>query len=880
MESSDTNTINLTNDNNGSEIESNIIYYGVHIPSDVQEQEHDSSSTIYKDKNEALKLVKKYKKARFKAFNYYHEAVEFAVHGSEYPIIVKPNIENVTNKEYNVGEKPPAFRGPKSQDLVKLRKNIELGLIDVVSTTIWENPRYLISSGDTPSILQEGSRYNALHIAAKSKSHSMCELILNTVSDISFIKLLYGDDSNQDPKERANMLLDLYLNTPDKGLNETPLHFAVKFGAVEVVELLVSYPQCDKYVSNKYAKTPSMIICDRCDTVSPIVKNKIAMLLGENFYVPVLRSEDNCIPPVIGEPFAPSSPLSFNQNILDSRMEIHAYAGPMDKVNAEKFRKMWRTPPRCFKTSNHLKKEASVSLKFNDLDKGLERLGKDLATKFDVGWKEYWPFLGGFVDLSSTEGLQILECFLAERFNGDNSTSSSPKCLSSSESESYSNDVSFNNMISPISDLCKNFAACSLNDGSFKKSNFVINLKTSCSAFEPTSHELLTDSQLFKPDLNPFLCIEKSCQVFAHRISNEILHLLESEYSSTSIVLEVQVKQLEFLMTSFMDDSRFISVDFHLVHHRLGTIVGNKLRDVLILEDEFNFMKESLEHWLEVFNKQIDNFSSDDESGTYRQTKRLNKSTSRNQQVQCVLECILNTLTNSTESVVPNITDEDECIKVWSDAKPCACIWNINQTRKNSLIKKSNSFKYTSRGLATPFLMEVACDDKASEENSCDIRNNSTPDSEDEEENFYTPPGSPSLLHDSSEEDAFEDSILPRSDVFIEGNVPTKTDYTVYNAVRCAQNKLNPQDYPNVYRWCHSISLYPEHEQKCWASPKIGKCIINSPIGASTPTRSTTIYSPLNTSNNLSTSWLRITGTNSPRSSFRPNPRGSLSFNL
>lgn len=84
----------------------------------------------------------------------------------------------------------------------------------------------------------------------------MCELILSTVGNPNFIQLLYGEENRTNSEEGSKILLDLYLNTPDKGLNETPLHFAVKFGAVEVVEILVSYPQCNKNVFNKFSQMP------------------------------------------------------------------------------------------------------------------------------------------------------------------------------------------------------------------------------------------------------------------------------------------------------------------------------------------------------------------------------------------------------------------------------------------------------------------------------------------------------------------------------------------------------------------------------------------------------------------------------------------------
>lgn len=100
-----------------------------------------------------------------------------------------------------------------------------------------------------------------MHIAVKStppsQSVQMCELILNTVGDPKFVELIYGEENNKSYVDRAYILRDLYLNTPDKGLNETPLHFATKFGLKDVVKTLISYPQCNKCPLNKYQQTPA-----------------------------------------------------------------------------------------------------------------------------------------------------------------------------------------------------------------------------------------------------------------------------------------------------------------------------------------------------------------------------------------------------------------------------------------------------------------------------------------------------------------------------------------------------------------------------------------------------------------------------------------------
>lgn len=138
------------------EFTSGTIYYGVFIPND--NKDFNGTPNVFEDKVNALQAAKKNKKSRFKAFQFYHEALEFAQNGSEFP-----NNNTGINGSFNqksstetaqIGEKASPFKGPKPQELVELRKAIESGNYKFVKETIWQNPRYLVSSGDTPSILQ------------------------------------------------------------------------------------------------------------------------------------------------------------------------------------------------------------------------------------------------------------------------------------------------------------------------------------------------------------------------------------------------------------------------------------------------------------------------------------------------------------------------------------------------------------------------------------------------------------------------------------------------------------------------------------------------------------------------------------------------------
>ena len=59
-----------------------------------------------------------------------------------------------------VGESANSFYSPKNQQLVRLRKAIEANDIGTFKDIVWNNPRYLISSGDTPTIMKvSGNTY-------------------------------------------------------------------------------------------------------------------------------------------------------------------------------------------------------------------------------------------------------------------------------------------------------------------------------------------------------------------------------------------------------------------------------------------------------------------------------------------------------------------------------------------------------------------------------------------------------------------------------------------------------------------------------------------------------------------------------------------------
>ncbi|XP_043087693.1 ankyrin repeat and LEM domain-containing protein 2 isoform X2 [Puntigrus tetrazona] len=382
------------------------VYYGV-CPEPDDPAAEQGSPHVFVDKTEALKTAVKLKGARFKAFARKEDAEKFAKGLCVSPI--KPSPEKTGSDAVNL-EKANEFKSPRTQELTaKLRRSTERGDEEAFRELVWGNPRYLIGSGDNPTILQEGCRYNVLHVASKENQAGIARLLLETLEDPDFMRLMYPNDSELMLRQRMRYIVDLYLNTPDRAGNETPLHFACKFGCAEVVDVLCSHPSLDKHRRNKYEQEPSAVICER-RSKSKELKQRILGYLEDRFYVPLLRAADNTLPPVIGSPWCLGSETAGQshtpEKMMDSpknpRMTLTAFAGPLTSSKAEEFHRLWKTPRRERAGYFH-------QILKTDSERGAERVGRELSRELGLPWAEYWPFLRCFVDLSSRDGLEMLE---------------------------------------------------------------------------------------------------------------------------------------------------------------------------------------------------------------------------------------------------------------------------------------------------------------------------------------------------------------------------------------------------------------------------------------------------------------------------------------
>lgn len=145
-------------------------------------------------------------------------------------------------------------------------------------------------------------------------------------------------------------------------------------------------------MKNKNDKTAFEVICDRNGTNE--IKEKISNLFYSNYYVPIIREDETV---TIGEP----------QKLMTSKIEcLSAMAGPMPKNLAVDLYERLKSP--------RSRSKEEIAIRLSDDSKGIERIARIQCKLNSINWKEYWPFLDEYVDLTSDEGLKKLEKHLAK----------------------------------------------------------------------------------------------------------------------------------------------------------------------------------------------------------------------------------------------------------------------------------------------------------------------------------------------------------------------------------------------------------------------------------------------------------------------------------
>lgn len=266
-------------------------------------------------------------------------------------------------------------------------------------------------------------------------------------------------------------------------------------------------------------------------------------------------------------------------------------------------------------------------VRITDPEKGVETIGRELAKTQNIGWKEYWKFLDKFVDLSSKDGLEMFEEYLKK---GENASSDSPsKPLNVSSIPNVKNNAD-----DSIFALCARLNTLNLNkeEGSTPKGKNINETIKLLQERRTLQLDVITNNNHIA---NPYLSIEKALQVYAKRTSFNLTHTTTTELKP---ILEQEIKKLEKLVLSFINDQRFVAVNLKKSHSRYGHLIYWYLKNDVPFLSPGNLQK--------IF-------------------KALEHSTD--------LKCIVKSFTTGTNINPHSLNTEQECIEAWRLEPQCDC---------------------------------------------------------------------------------------------------------------------------------------------------------------------------------------------------------------
>ena len=414
--------------------------FAVFIPTDA------SKTGVYDSKADALSAIHGQKGARFTLVKGEAEAETFFQ--NEQLVSQTPSRKVVVADDVCPYSTPSIFG--------EMMSAINRGDIEKIQSLVDLNPLYLVTKIDTPTILHQGARYNALHLCANKNLPLVAQFIVNLLRNGSLVSRLYPNDLPESRSARIRRILDMYFNSPDKFRSETPLHYASKMGNVEMVWFLSSQPECDTEARNVDGLTPADVNCCRLGSNCDKQKSEIAEALQGHFYLIILRPNSNQLEPLVRPPIRASSPtvnISEMISVEDRNLyRITAFIGPMSKeaandvyetlTNSSRRRRRlndsFRNDSMLLTPTTHLRNDANSSLltplrnssfyegspcrstprKPNPCVAnpryGIENCARRICFASDIPFYECYEFLqyGDGLDVNSREGLEKIELYL------------------------------------------------------------------------------------------------------------------------------------------------------------------------------------------------------------------------------------------------------------------------------------------------------------------------------------------------------------------------------------------------------------------------------------------------------------------------------------
>lgn len=176
-----------------------------------------------------------------------------------------------------------------------------------------------------------------------------------------------------------------------------------------------------------------------------------------------------------------------------------------------------------------------------------------------IKWREYWPFLDCFVDIRSADGLCRLEdCLRANAESRQTAVGAQPHYKES------------------IGSLCD--ALNGLHFGSPSSGGGVANPPVL--ACNPQTGRIGAATPSIGA-YSAYLCLEKSWQVYARRLTNSISTALarapKEAITHIKEALVGEMRRLTALVVSYKNDVRFAGVDFDHGHSRFGHLIAGYL---------------------------------------------------------------------------------------------------------------------------------------------------------------------------------------------------------------------------------------------------------------------------------------------------------------